>query len=822
MNTNPITNLIPAVKKAVFTGGTMPLLKKIIFTAGPGTDKNLAKRINTAFSLLMEENKSAAGIAIHAELSLQSNNLDEKRREEYRIILDKKRISLAAVSAEGLLRAAATLAQILVMNRRPPCCRISDWPDIGMRMFHLDLKTVPLDKKYIRKFIIMLAGMKINFLLMEYEDKFPFRHFPDIAVGSAYTPGELAELQSLCSLLGVEIIPLVQSYGHLEYILKHDRFRHLREDDLAINECCGTNDEAKKLILGMMEEVIAAHPGLHYFHIGGDEPFRARFCPRCRNIIDQYGKDELYSRHINPIIEFIRQKGLMPILWDDMIATHPGIAGKLKKPLILNYWNYLEKTDTASELLVRGIPGMIKTEEAQKKLSPSLYQMYEKYWKCPGFPRKGKTFSLTGFYHDQGYEVIGAGAARRSLGNPMDFRELSENMHWFSKRIREYGEKGILATSWAASNSLARPASHWEYYHLPHAAAAEHAWNGGRMPHANLAGRFCSLYYGISDTRTKKFFSAIVTPGPTLDNNLLNLAGQKPVRHSENFRLLLGYFKRKNLEADFIQSLLILKPAFTRFLKSDYRAIDISAAANRGYYNTAQVAGWTDQGDNDMKNFPWKRKNFGGIDFSLIQPESNNGRTIICMHNIAEKDGLPSAVEFIINACAGSIYFLHTYAKNQPPPDTLVGEYCVNFENDSSLKIPIKPGEQIDGWWGKNHPSDALAVWQGYNATTRSIGVPLHVYLYAWRNPHPGQKINKLILTASGSTSLLVLGITALKPGAQLNPEWKKFLKKFSAKAVSLKNTEAGYLKKLASVSAAQQVSGEEKAMQKRISLLGS
>ena len=69
-------------------------------------------------------------------------------------------------------------------------------------------------------------------MLIEYEDKFPFRTHPELAHPKhALSLSQLEELKRTAHEHFIEIIPLQQSFGHLEYVLRHEAWRHLRETE---------------------------------------------------------------------------------------------------------------------------------------------------------------------------------------------------------------------------------------------------------------------------------------------------------------------------------------------------------------------------------------------------------------------------------------------------------------------------------------------------------------------------------------------------------------------------------------------------------------
>ena len=72
----------------------------------------------------------------------------------------------------------------------------------------------------VRQFpLIRRAGG--NALLVEYEDMFPYRGTVEVASAlNSLTPGDIVELQGMAKENGLEVIPLVQTFGHLEHLVR--------------------------------------------------------------------------------------------------------------------------------------------------------------------------------------------------------------------------------------------------------------------------------------------------------------------------------------------------------------------------------------------------------------------------------------------------------------------------------------------------------------------------------------------------------------------------------------------------------------------------
>ncbi len=93
---------------------------------------------------------------------------------------------------------------------------------------HLDLKGAMPDEPRFGEWLNFFADCGFNGIVFEYEDRFPWQTWPD-----TYRPGfdreAWARLWKRCETLGLEVVPLVQMQGHLEWLLKHEQYRPMRE-----------------------------------------------------------------------------------------------------------------------------------------------------------------------------------------------------------------------------------------------------------------------------------------------------------------------------------------------------------------------------------------------------------------------------------------------------------------------------------------------------------------------------------------------------------------------------------------------------------------
>ena len=97
------------------------------------------------------------------------------------------------------------------------------------KLVHLDLKGAPPKTKFLLQFLKLIKKWGATGILIEYEDSFPFEGMlKDVATLNHYNKSDIYNILIKAKELGLEVIPLVQTFGHMEFILKHGQFAHLR------------------------------------------------------------------------------------------------------------------------------------------------------------------------------------------------------------------------------------------------------------------------------------------------------------------------------------------------------------------------------------------------------------------------------------------------------------------------------------------------------------------------------------------------------------------------------------------------------------------
>ena len=406
--------------------------------------------------------------------------LDEKlQAEAYRMTLTEDGVKVAAGSSAGLRSAAFTAYQMMADDRLP-AGEIVDYPMIPqMRGFHLNVSNMrKMDMPMLCQMLRWIAEAKLNTVMIEYGSRFPLTLFRDSRSPNALSEEDVLTLNRTARELGLDVIPHLQTCGHLEYLLKNPACEAIREVKDKPQQLCPRNPASVSFIKTLLDEYIALHPGLKYLHIGGDETRQLGFCPDCREFVEKYGVGRLYSEFMNQIIDYVCSKGLVPMIYDDMICAHPDALDGLDRRAVIVYWDYWATVPKTPHLLARygnvfvcdkrwkdgtwtaeledveaGVLNFFvhkAVDDVVETLGPDYMARYGAYL-GDEVPKRFKAYPYIEYYMDQGFRVVGMpttlGNTDNYLGMPNQAR-FTSNIRVCSERIARAGALGVITSAW--------------------------------------------------------------------------------------------------------------------------------------------------------------------------------------------------------------------------------------------------------------------------------------------------------------------------------------------------------------------------------------
>ena len=311
-------------------------------------------------------------------------------------------------------------------------------------IFHFDMNSVSLEKNYLKTWLKKLSEMGYNAILWEVEDKIKWETCPECVYPDAYSKEEFKDLLNYSRSLGLEPIPLFQTIGHAEYVLKNEKYFPFKENPDRYDCYCTSNPAVRSFIKKWIYEYLELFGEIQYFHIGGDEAYVFGTCAKCIEIKHKIGENGLYADYITDISKGLISKGIKPGIWDDMIMKTPAEISKIPKDFVIWDWNYWDGDSTPEEVMLWSAGDMIRKEEVTESI---------KNWIPEILDDKGnlRSFYISDFLNRLGYEVITCSASR-SHGDAVFTGRHSphaENIIAGARKCSQLNLLGTCVTSWA-------------------------------------------------------------------------------------------------------------------------------------------------------------------------------------------------------------------------------------------------------------------------------------------------------------------------------------------------------------------------------------
>uniref|UniRef100_A0A8D9A6A9 beta-N-acetylhexosaminidase n=1 Tax=Cacopsylla melanoneura TaxID=428564 RepID=A0A8D9A6A9_9HEMI len=198
------------------------------------------------------------------------------------------------------------------------------------RIVHFDLKGAPPKVSYLKHVFALIKKLGATGVLLEWEDMFPWRGpIKELAASNAYSKEDIKEILASAKDNSLAVIPLIQTFGHMEFALKYNTFSSLREVPESAQALCPSLNDSLTLVEHMVEQVIALHGHVPYLHVGCDEVFQMGECPRCR----PKPREDLFLSHVANVARIVKKQSphTIPLIWDDMLRHLPAATMMLYK-----------------------------------------------------------------------------------------------------------------------------------------------------------------------------------------------------------------------------------------------------------------------------------------------------------------------------------------------------------------------------------------------------------------------------------------------------------------------------------------------------------
>jgi hypothetical protein len=368
-----------------------------------------------------------------ARIHLSREGADVSREgadgQGYRLEVGPECIEISGAGPAGLRYGVETLKQLLA--RRVPGCRIEDEPSLAMRGLMLDVSRgkVPTTRT-LHELVDLCVALKLNVLMLYTEHTFRFRRHPEIGADASSLEAEtLRGLDAYAALHHVELVPCLQSLGHMQHVLGIPRYRHLDESDRGWT-LSPAQPGTYELLADLYDEYLPNFRS-RWFNANCDEPWDLG-TGRSKTRADRIGRTGVYLEHVHRVRDLAARHGKRTMIWGDVVHEAPERIAEIDRDLVLLDWWYESRFDY-DRVRVFGEHGL-------------------DFLVCPGTASWNTLFPR--------------------------LETSQENITRWAEAGRRHGALGLLCTDWGDGGHYNLLGNSWFGY----AFAAQQAWSGDVPP----------------------------------------------------------------------------------------------------------------------------------------------------------------------------------------------------------------------------------------------------------------------------------------------------------------------------------------------------
>jgi hypothetical protein len=303
--------------------------------------------------LPIETHARTRGLGPRIELSRRAGG-----GQGYRLRARPDGVSILGDGAAGVRYGVETLSQLT--RRSIPSCDITDSPDLERRGLLIDISRGKVPTlETLKEIVELMVQLKLNLLMLYTEHTFQFRRHPLIGKGaSPMNAAEIRELDAYAAKHHVELVPTLQSLGHMHHLLKIPRYRHLAESDRRWSISPAV-EQSYELLSDLYSEYIGNFRSA-WFNANCDEPVDLGK-GRSKAWADREGRGAVFRAHLERVEALAKSFGKKTMVWGDVVHEHPEQIPLLSRELMLLDWWYEANHDFRRVRVFKkhGIPFMV-------------------------------------------------------------------------------------------------------------------------------------------------------------------------------------------------------------------------------------------------------------------------------------------------------------------------------------------------------------------------------------------------------------------------------------------------------------------------------
>ncbi|MGG5342933.1 family 20 glycosylhydrolase [Enterococcus sp. AZ192] len=254
---------------------------------------------------------------------------------------------LSADNENGAFQGLMYVARSLRLGKECECG--SKIPKISERIIMLDIGRKYFTPNFLRRLLEEMALFGFNYLQLHFSEDtglgIESKKYPELNSKKTLSQKEVHKLIEDAAELSIEIIPDLDTPGHMTHILKEHPEWQLKElTSRGISSVSSamdvTNEAAVAFTFSLYQEYMALFTGCRYFHIGADE-FADFDHFECYPALADRGQEK-FEGYVNSVAALVRQAGFIPRVWNDAFFRK-NRTSTLSEELEITYWTRWQK-----------------------------------------------------------------------------------------------------------------------------------------------------------------------------------------------------------------------------------------------------------------------------------------------------------------------------------------------------------------------------------------------------------------------------------------------------------------------------------------------
>ncbi len=375
--------LLPKPRELVTGDGVLLLAgRTLTVTLPPGAEHDACRTtVRSALRLVGARSTAGASVSgcsfrVGGGAPLPPLPMEGIAREGYSLAVGPMGVSAEAASPVGLLYAAETflqLARVTAQEGCMPALAVRDSPEFRMRGIYIEGGQERFGRivspNYLKAEIRRLAQLKMNTLVVEAYNLFPYASFPACADAGTLSRQDCEAVFAEAQRWHVTLVPSLQTLAQAYELVWSNEAGAPYREVTAPGLMCPSNPDLYPFIKGLYRDLLNWFSDTPIIGIGCSEidmQWQARYCPKCKARIEkgETVRDLLLGhaeRCIRAVDELSREMGrpVRPLMWGDEFYMYgPGRdwvgIERIPRSVVMGFWKYWPDYAGIGGLMDRG------------------------------------------------------------------------------------------------------------------------------------------------------------------------------------------------------------------------------------------------------------------------------------------------------------------------------------------------------------------------------------------------------------------------------------------------------------------------------------